>query len=109
MGGETVWMKTNEDMRNNYIPRMEWAASSDEIVMQYMNRLQNQNQVLLGNIKTGEVREVFIDKDEAWVNVVNDFLWIDDGESRIEGRIDVGVLNTMIESLYAQLMHCRSI
>ena len=76
-GGETVWMKTGEDLRNNYIPRMEWAVSSDEIVMQYMNRLQNQNQVLLGDIKTGGVREVFIDKDEAWVDVVDDFLWID--------------------------------
>ena len=79
-GGETVWMKTNEDHRNNYIPRMEWAASPDEIVIQYMNRLQNQNQVMLGNIKTGEVKEVFMDKDDAWVDVVEDFLWIDGGK-----------------------------
>jgi dipeptidyl-peptidase-4 len=26
------------------------------------------------------VKEVYIDKDEAWVNVVDDFLWIDDGK-----------------------------
>ncbi|HEC44853.1 MAG TPA: S9 family peptidase [Bacteroides sp.] len=79
VGGETVWMKTGEDLRNNYIPRMEWAANSHEIVFQYMNRLQNQNQVMLGDIRTGNVRSVFTDTDKAWLEVVDDFMWIEDG------------------------------
>jgi len=79
-GGETVWMKTGEDLRNNYIPRMEWAANSDEIVFQYMNRLQNQNQVMIGDAKTGNVKAVFIDKDDAWIDVDDDFMWLDDGK-----------------------------
>ena len=38
-GGPTQWMAVPGDPRNNYIARMEWAASSDEIVLQHLNRL----------------------------------------------------------------------
>lgn len=78
-GGKTVWMKTDPDLRNNYIPRMEWAANSREIVIQYMNRLQNQNRVMLGDIGTGIVKTIFTDTDEAWLDVVDDFIWLEEG------------------------------
>ena len=78
--GKTVWMNTEGDPRNNYIPRMEWAANSEEIVFQYMNRLQNKNQVMLGDIQTGDVRTVYTEVDEAWVDVVDDFQWIEGGK-----------------------------
>lgn len=79
-GGETVWMNTAGDPRNNYIPRMEWAANSQEIVFQYMNRLQNKNQVILGDIQTGNVQSIYTERDEAWVDVVDDFQWIEGGK-----------------------------
>jgi dipeptidyl-peptidase-4 len=68
-GGETVWMKTPGDQRNNYIPRMEWAGNSEAIAFQYLNRLQNKNEVMLGNPSTGEVRTVLTETDEAWLDV----------------------------------------
>lgn len=40
-GGTTVWMKVPGDPRNNYIAQMDWAANSDEIVIQHLNRLQS--------------------------------------------------------------------
>lgn len=79
-GGETVWMKNSGDPRNNYIPRMEWAAGSEEIVFQYMNRLQNKNQVVLGDAKTGDVHTIYTETDMAWVDVVDDFQWIEGGK-----------------------------
>ncbi len=79
-GGETVWMKTAGDPRKNYIPRMEWAANSEEVVFQYMNRLQNKNQVVLGNIYTGDIQIIYNETDEAWVDVVDDFHWIEGGK-----------------------------
>src|SRR6202008_1466058 len=39
-GGETTWLQVEGDPRNNYLARMDWAASSDELVVQRMNRLQ---------------------------------------------------------------------
>ena len=68
-GGATVWMKTPGDPRNNYIPRMEWAGNSEAISFQYLNRLQNKNEVMLGNPSTGEVRTILTETDEAWLDV----------------------------------------
>jgi dipeptidyl-peptidase-4 len=80
-GGETVWMELEGDPRNNYPARVEWAASSEEIVIQYLNRLQNRLQVMLGEASTGSVRTVHTDSDEAWVDVVDDLVWLDEGRS----------------------------
>ncbi len=80
-GGETCWMEISGDPRNNYIARMEWAASSTEIVLQHLNRLQNKNEVMLGDARTGEVRTIFSERDSAWVEVVDDLYWLDNGES----------------------------
>lgn len=85
-GGATRWLEIAGDPRNNYLPRMEWAASSDEVVIQQLNRLQNTNTVMLGDIRTGKVRPVLTEKDEAWVDVS----WGDlDWNKRGLGRGDV--------------------
>jgi dipeptidyl-peptidase-4 len=78
-GGPTVWFNVEGDPRNNYIPRMEWAASSTEIVFQYMNRLQNRVTVMLGDARSGRVRPVLTDTDSTWVEVVEDLQWFDKG------------------------------
>ena len=79
-GGPMAWMDVPGDPRENYIARMEWAGSSDEVVMEHLNRLQNTNDVLLGNAATGAVRELYYDQDAAWLDVVNDLRWVHDGK-----------------------------
>jgi len=80
-GGKTVWLQVPGDPRNNYIARMEWAAGSNEVVLQHLNRLQNTNDVMLGDAATGRVRSVLIERDSAWTDVVNDLRWLDGGKS----------------------------
>ena len=80
-GGETIWMKVSGDPRNNYIPRMQWSASSIEIAMQYTNRKQNHYQVLTANAVTGQVNAIYEDKDQAWIEVTNDWQYLNKGES----------------------------
>ncbi len=80
-GGNPVWMKAPGDPRNMYIARLDWAGNSEEVVFQHLNRLQNTNHVLIGDAATGEVRTVFTDRDDAWVEVMEDFVWLDDGKS----------------------------
>ena len=67
-GGATKWFDVPGDPRNNYLPRMEWAANSDEVVIQQLNRRQDTNTVMLGDIRTGKVRPILTEKDEAWVD-----------------------------------------
>ena len=80
-GGKTKWMKVSGDPRNNYIARMEWAANSEEIIIQRLNRNQNENQLMLGNAKSGNVRTILTEIDEAWLDVVEDWVWTEDGGS----------------------------
>jgi dipeptidyl-peptidase-4 len=79
-GGETAWFDVPGDLRDNYIPRMEWAGNSDEIVIQRMNRLQNTNTVMLGDVATGAMTPIRSEQDEAWVNTVDEWEWIDGGQ-----------------------------
>jgi dipeptidyl-peptidase-4 len=58
---------------------MEWAASSQEIVMQHVNRLQNTLAVMLGDATTGNVRTILTETETAWVDVVDDLHWLNDG------------------------------
>jgi dipeptidyl-peptidase 4 len=80
-GGAIVWFQPAGDPRNNYIPRMSWAASSEEIVLQYMNRLQNTDQVMLGDVRSGQLRTILTERDSAWVDVVNHMYWLNKGKN----------------------------
>ena len=80
-GGDITWFSMPGDSRNYYIARMEWAANSDQVVMQRLNRLQNTLDLVIGDVATGQIRSVLTERDEAWVETVDDFAWLDDGES----------------------------
>lgn len=78
-GGSTTWFAVPGEPRQTYIPRLGWAANSSEVVIQHLNRLQNRNSVLIGRVSDGVVREIFVDADDAWVNV-NDPVWVSGNE-----------------------------
>jgi dipeptidyl-peptidase 4 len=92
-GGATRWFEVPGDARNNYLPRMEWAANSTEVIIQQLNRLQNTNIVMLGDVRTGKVRPVLTEKDDTWVDIAwgdidwdkagiarGDVEWVNDGK-----------------------------
>ncbi|HEY2852952.1 MAG TPA: S9 family peptidase [Gemmatimonadaceae bacterium] len=80
-GGATTWLKIPGDQRNNYIARMDWAGESSNVAVQHLNRLQNTLTLYLGNATTGAVTPILVEKDSAWVDVVNDLRWIDGGRN----------------------------
>jgi dipeptidyl-peptidase-4 len=79
-GGETTWCDVPGDLRNNYIPRMEWSGNSDEIVIQRMNRLQNENQVMLCDAASGAMRTVLVETDPSYLDAVDDWAWLEGDE-----------------------------
>jgi len=78
-GGATRWLAVPGDPREHYIARLEWAASSDEVVLQQLDRRQHNLLVMLGNARTGAVRTVLTEHDSTWVEVVDDVRWLDSG------------------------------
>ena len=75
-GGQTRWVKLAGDPRQNYIAQMDWAGNSDGVLLEYLNRAQNDNQFIWANAQTGEVRVVTEDTDKDWVDV-NSMEWIE--------------------------------
>lgn len=77
-GGPTTWVKSAEPLRDHYIPRMDW-ADARTLVLQNMNRLQNRNDVLLADASTGGVTRVLRDEGKAWVEAMDEVVWVNGG------------------------------
>lgn len=78
-GGATTWLAAPGDARQQYLARIEWGPDSKLVALQQLNRAQNRNDLLLADAETGAVRRAFRDEDAAWVDVVDDFHWVDGG------------------------------
>jgi dipeptidyl-peptidase-4 len=76
-GGQTKWFKVPGDPRNNYLARMDYIPGSDEVMIQQLNRLQNTNTVWVGNTKTMSLKNILTDKDEAFLDVHDNIVWLD--------------------------------
>ncbi|HVT40825.1 MAG TPA: S9 family peptidase [Gemmatimonadaceae bacterium] len=91
-GGATTWLSIPGDARNNYLARMDWAASSDEVAVQQLNRRQTVNTLYFADARTGRSRPVLVDRDSAWIDIYDDYVdygpgpalhWLDGGKSFI--------------------------
>ncbi len=69
--GTTNWMTIPDDaVWGTYVPRMEWAANSNELVIQHLNRKQNESQLMLCDVKTGKSKLIYHEKDPAWIDIL---------------------------------------
>jgi dipeptidyl-peptidase-4 len=66
--GNIKWVPTPGDPKQNYLPRIEW-NSGTELFMQQLNRKQNESRILSYNASDNSVKEIFMDKDEAWIDI----------------------------------------
>ena len=78
-GGDTTWMQTPGDPRDDYLARVEWRDATT-LAIQQLNRLQNQQDLLTANATTGAVSRAFRDRSETWVDVVDTVRWVRGGK-----------------------------
>jgi dipeptidyl-peptidase-4 len=68
------WMHIPTDARlGSYLPRMEWAANSRELIVQHLNRRQNESDIMLCNVKDGSSRTIYSETDSAWISIISSF------------------------------------
>jgi dipeptidyl-peptidase-4 len=67
--GNTEWMNIPGDPQQNYLPRMQWAANSSQIIVQQLNRKQNVSKLFYCNIADGSAKDFYDESDKAWVDV----------------------------------------
>jgi len=77
---KTTWLNIPGDPIQHYIPRMEWADNSDEVIVEQLNRAQNQSRIYIANVAKGDANMVREETSDAWI----------DGKSRWNGGDPVG-------------------
>lgn len=76
------------DEKQNYIPRMEWVLDSKSIILQQLNRKQNQSKIIVADANSGSSKVIHTETDAAWIDIKtrwndNDpkgWDWIDNGK-----------------------------
>jgi len=74
--GNIVWMNVPGDPQEHYIPRMEWADNSDQVVLQQLNRKQNESKLFYCDVNTGVAKNFYSESDKAFIDIKS--LWNDD-------------------------------
>jgi dipeptidyl-peptidase-4 len=65
---QTVWMNIPGDSRNHYLPRMEWSGAQ-ELIVQQLNRKQNESRLYFCNTVTGTAQEFYKETDPCWIDI----------------------------------------
>ena len=67
------------DHRFAYIVRLDWAPDASRLAVQTMNRAQTALDLLFAERRTGTTSAVLRETSEAWVNILDDFVFLADG------------------------------
>ncbi|MFL9485668.1 S9 family peptidase [Chitinophagaceae bacterium LWZ2-11] len=71
--GKIEWMKVPGDAVQHYIPRMEWAATGNDLIIQQLNRKQNESNLIILNAATGNAQTIHTEKNDSWIDVEDVF------------------------------------
>ena len=70
---QTSWMNTGDDV-DSYIPAINWAGSSQKLLVQRLTRDHDTLDLLLADITSGQSQSIVTDTDPAWVDITTDLL-----------------------------------
>jgi dipeptidyl-peptidase 4 len=76
-GGTTRWFDIPGEPNDHYLARMDFIPSSNEVMIQQLNRLQNTNKIWVGNIEAMTVKNIMTETDKAFLDVHDDTRWLD--------------------------------
>ncbi|GAB3549565.1 S9 family peptidase [Spirosoma fluminis] len=67
-GGVTTWLPIPGDPKQHYLVRMEWLPNSPELIVQQLNRKQNQSTIFICPASGAAPRPIHSETDKAWVD-----------------------------------------
>lgn len=75
--GSIRWFNIPGDPRENYLATMDFIPESDEVMIQQLDRRQQINTVWYGNVRDMSLKKVYEDRDEAFLDVNDNVVWMD--------------------------------
>lgn len=83
-GTKTTWMQLPTDpVLQSYVPRMDWAGNSTQLILQHLNRKQNESNIMLCDVVTGKSNSIHKEIDAAWIDAaasLSDKFWLNGGK-----------------------------
>jgi dipeptidyl-peptidase 4 len=79
-GGTTRWFNIPGKSDEHYLARMDFIPSSNDLMIQQLNRQQNINMVWIGNIESMIVKNILTETDKAFLDVHDDTRWLENGK-----------------------------
>jgi dipeptidyl-peptidase-4 len=76
-GGKTSWFNIPGEANDHYLARMDFIPSSNEVMIQQLNRPQNTNKIWIGNIKSMKVENIMTETDKAFLDLHDDTRWLE--------------------------------
>jgi len=80
--GGTTWVKTDENT-DQYIAWPSWTPDSRSLMIQVLNRDQNDMRFILADVNTGDFSEVYHETRPTWVDFFEDVYIMKDGSGFI--------------------------
>ena len=84
---KTQWISITGDPANYYITRMEWLTDGSRLIMQQLNRAQNESNLLLSATDYTTSKSIYKETDDAWVDLIDfwrgssrNWDWINNGK-----------------------------
>jgi dipeptidyl-peptidase-4 len=77
--GKNVWMDLGPD-HDIYIPRISWLPKGNWLSIQRLNRLQNKNELLLGDVGSGKTSVLITETDDRWVEVHDNLIFLNESD-----------------------------
>jgi len=73
---KTSWLAVPGDNIQHYIPRMDWIPNTNEVILQQLNREQNESKLFVADATTGSISEIYKENDKAWIDAQDSFFWL---------------------------------
>ncbi len=73
---KTNWLAVPGDQVQHYIPRMEWIPNTNEVILQQLNREQNESKIFVASTSLNSITEIYKETDKAWIDPVDSFNWL---------------------------------
>ncbi|MGJ7033244.1 DPP IV N-terminal domain-containing protein [Niabella hirudinis] len=67
--GATKQAAIDGDPVQHYIPRMEWTPKGTSIILQQLNRQQNDSRILLVDATSATSKQIYHETDAAWIDI----------------------------------------
>ncbi len=78
---ETRWIELPGIAKDMYVPRMSWVQGQNQVLIQQMNRKQDNNTIFYADVNTGDIEQVFVEQENTYIEYLEDPIWLKNSDA----------------------------